>query len=149
MGFTTYYCVNGDKKQIEYEEHYSYYENWVSRFNSPGVVGYIDVDKESHEAWLDLGERYYGVLVSVSVCDSSGSIYRDLGYLYDKDHITDYGEARRIYNNLNLTIPQKQELQLYLSKWIEEDEGLYLSYEIIDNDGYVEASDLESLNFMM
>lgn len=136
MAFTIYYCCNGDKEQVLYGEHYNYYESWISNIvNNINIAGYIEVDKQGHEAWLDLGNEWWGVLVSVSVCDSEGGIFDDLGYLYDRDYITDYNEVRRCYDSLNLTHAQEKELWLYLSKWIDRGQGLYLTYEIIDSKG--------------
>lgn len=136
MAFTIYYCWNNDKTQVDHEEHYTYYENWLSNIeNNPYNEGIIEVDKQAHEAWLDLGDEWWGVLVSVAVCDSDGGIIGDLGYLYERDYITDYNEALRCYHSLNLTLAQENELWLYLHKWINADEGLVLTYELIDSEG--------------
>ena len=80
-------------------------------------------------------DEYYGVLISVSVCESDGGIYDDLGYLFEKDRFPTYEEAKRCYDSFNLTYQQEKELWLYLQKWIKPNDGLYLTYEIVDADG--------------
>lgn len=84
---------------------------------------------------MALNNEWWGVLVSVSVCTPNGDIFDDLGYLYERDYITDYNEVRRCYDSFNLTLAQERELWLYLSNWIDMGQGLYLTYEIIDSDG--------------
>lgn len=81
-----------------------------------------------------MDNEYYGVLVTVCICDRDGAIYDDLGYLFDRDHMS-YDEALSCYSSINHTPEQERELYLYLSKWIKEDEGLYLVYEVIDDFG--------------
>ena len=76
----------------------------------------------------------FTVLVTIAVCDNEGSIYWDRGYLFEKD-FADYDDALRCYGSINHTLEQERELYLYLSKWIKEDEGLYLVYEVIDGFG--------------
>lgn len=136
MAFTIYYCWNNDKTQVAYEEHYNYYENWISNIeNDKHSVGTIEVDKQSHEAWLDLGDMYYGVLVTVCVCDNNGAIYDDLCTLFERDGFSRYEDALRCYHSINLTTDQQVVLWLYLRNRIAADEGMYLSYEIVDIDG--------------
>lgn len=74
----------------------------------------------------------YGVLVTVCVCDSNGSIYDDLCVLFERDGFSNYEDALRCYHSINLTTNQQVILWLYLRNRIAEDEGMYLCYEIID-----------------
>lgn len=90
-------------------------------------------------------EEYWGVLVSVSVCNNEGVIIDDLGYLFDVDGITDLDAAYRVYHSINFTVSQKHAMWLYLRNWIGEDEGLYITYEIIDNNGDFEALELDNI----
>lgn len=87
--------------------------------------------------------EYWGVLVSVSICNEEGAITGDLGYLFDVDQITDLEKAYGIYHGIDLAPDQKRAMWLYLRKWIGENEGLYISYEIIDSDGVCEALELD------
>ena len=83
-------------------------------------------------------DEFYGVLVTVCVCDNNGAIYDDLCTLFERDGFSRYEDALRCYHSINLTTDQQVVLWLYLRNRIAEDEGMYLSYEIVDQDGYSE-----------
>ena len=89
-------------------------------------------------------DDYFGVLVAVSITDSEGAIMDDLGYLFEVDRIG-HDEAMRHYRSLNHTIWQHNELWLYLRKWIDKDQGLMLTYEVIDADGNYDQLEMYTL----
>lgn len=70
------------------------------------------------------------VLVTVAECDPDGFITYDCGTLFEK-WFADEDDATRCYQSINLSASQEHELWLYLSKWIPDNWGLYLMYEIL------------------
>lgn len=84
----------------------------------------------------------YGVLVTVAVCDDNGNMTRDFGYLYDSGYVYNTcEEALRSYQMVGLTFQQEKVLWSYLRKWIGDNEGLYLMYEVTTSDDGTECGE--------
>lgn len=77
-------------------------------------------------------EELYCVLVSVCICDDRGNTYDDLGYLFERKHMS-FEEADRCYFSVGLTDQQERELWMYLHKHVGPNNGLYLTYELLDD----------------
>lgn len=80
-----------------------------------------------------MNDELFCVLVTISICDDNGCIYDDLGYLFERKHMS-FEEADRCYFSVGLTDQQERELWMYLHKHVGLGCGLYLTYELITDD---------------
>lgn len=79
-----------------------------------------------------MGDSYW-LLISACVCDKDGAVYRDMALPLLSIDCKTHEEAVRLYSTA--TIGNESAMVLYLSKFIEPDDGIYIYYEVMDEDG--------------